>query len=112
MAQTTNNRQPSNAARSYGKSGGDGGSTAGGAGRGGGHVAGDGERVPGGRGPAAFQDRRPQGHRRNAAVGVRAGDPVAARRAGNTRCPWRTHVHTTRRRSRSIYKLSGEAKAN
>jgi len=51
---------------------------------------GDSERVPGGRDPATVQDRRPQGHRRNSAVGVRGGDPGAARRAGTY--PYATHT--------------------
>ena len=74
----------------YGKSGGDGGSSAGGGGRFGGHVAGHGERVPGGRDPATVQHRRPQGHRRNSAAGVSGGDPGAARRAGTY--PYATHT--------------------
>lgn len=86
--------QQGRAASGYGKRGaGDGGSAAGGASRFRGHVGGDRERVPGGGDPAAVQDRRPQGHRRNAAVGVRAGDTVAPRRAGTIRGA-RTHTHT------------------
>ena len=89
---SSDHQSPAQQRSGYGKSGGDGGSSAGGAGGGAGHVAGDGERVPGGRDPAAVQDRRPQGHRRTAAVGVRGGDPVAARRTGMYPYPLEAHV--------------------
>lgn len=100
--------QQGRAASGYGKRGaGDGGSAAGGAGRFRGHVhvGGDRERVPGGGDPAAVQDRRPQGHRRNAAVGVRAGDTVAPRRAGTIRGA-RTHTPCPRRALDKLQQLS------